>query len=478
MKLITRLLLSIFIVMGIGVYGLTYGMLENIRIRYLEGVEETMVDQARILAGIAARDIEQGTFFVPDLHRLFDTIYSTQFLAEIYQLKKKRVDLRVYITDKSGKVLFDSIRKSPPGTDYSDWRDVYLTLQGRYGARSSREDERYQESSVLYVAAPILVNGTIEGVLTVAKPTKNINSFIVMARSKFMRRIIVTVAFVTVCLILVIFFITRPIKLLTDYANDIRDGKKALLPRLDSSEIGVMGRAFESMRESLENRKYVETYVQTLTHEIKSPISTIKGAAELLEEDMPAEQRSRFIHNIRNESERIGMLVERMLKLSSLENLKTLRTTQRVNFTELAIDVIEWFKPLVSVSNVTVKTEIAADIRVTGESFLLKQAISNLIQNSIDFSPPGSTIAITLSVSGDYALFTVADQGPGIPDYAKERVFEKFFSLRRPLSGEKSTGLGLNFVKEITQLHQGWIRLTNREQGGVVAILELPVDAP
>lgn len=122
-----------------------------------------------------------------------------------------------------------------------------------------------------------------------------------------------------------------------------------------------------------------------------------------------------------------------------------------------------------------IKSELAPNIYISGEPFLLKQAISNLIQNSIDFSPPGKTITVRLSDSDENILFEVIDQGAGIPEYAKEKVFEKFFSLRRPESGKKSTGLGLNFVKEIVELHQGWITLENREQGSVTASVSFPM---
>ena len=73
------------------------------------------------------------------------------------------------------------------------------------------------------------------------------------------------------------------------------------------------------------------------------------------------------------------------------------------------------------------------------------------------------------------AVLIVEDEGPGIPDFARQRVFEKFFSLRRPHTGEKSTGLGLNFVKEIAELHGGSIRLENRQSKGARAILTLPM---
>jgi len=111
---------------------------------------------------------------------------------------------------------------------------------------------------------------------------------------------------------------------------------------------------------------------------------------------------------------------------------------------------------------------------VKGDPFLLHQAVSNLIQNAIDFSPADGQIEISAKMNGDRVDFVVKDHGPGIPDYAKEKVFDKFFSLQRPDTGKKSTGLGLNFVKEVALLHHGEIRLENLPERGLQAMLRLP----
>lgn len=475
MKLALKIIAAIFIITGTGFYYLAQGMLENVKTRYLEGVEETLVDQSRILAGFVAHELEQESVSTDTLHLVFDKVYSRHFNSKIYQIEKNAVDLRVYITDTKGLILFDSKRIATPGEDYSDWRDVYLTLQGEYGARSTRENEKEESSAVLYVAAPIIVNGKIKGVLTVAKPTTNINSFLSHARSKIKNRIIITVCFIVFLSILIILYLTRPVKLLTTYANKIKNGKKASLPRLDKTEIGDMGRAFEEMRKALENRKYVENYVQTLTHEVKSPVSAIKGAAELLEEEMPKDQQKRFLNNIKSESDRIKMLVDRMLELSSIENMTSLKSTEIVSISELIQDITRQLSPLLEQKNLSLKTEISKELFITADSFLIRQAIVNLIQNSIDFSLSGDTICLFAAEQGPLFIVEVQDQGPGIPEYAEKKIFQKFFSLQRPDNGKKSTGLGLNFVKEITQLHEGAITLSNLSERGLSAKMSIPM---
>ena len=97
-----------------------------------------------------------------------------------------------------------------------------------------------------------------------------------------------------------------------------------------------------------------------------------------------------------------------------------------------------------------------------------------LVQNAIDFSRPGGTITIAARADGPMLRLCVEDSGTAIPAYAREKIFEKFYSLKRPDSGRKSTGLGLNLVRQVALLHNGDIQLHNRERQGVRAVLSLP----
>jgi len=269
-------------------------------------------------------------------------------------------------------------------------------------------------------------------------------------------------------------WITRSIRRLTAYANDVRAGRSVDLPILDKSEIGTMGQAFERMRIALEGREYIEQYVQTLTHELKSPLSAIRGAAELLGEKMEAQQRRRFLGNITNEAARIQDLVDRMLELAALESRSILPVGEPVSLNTLVKAVLESKQPLLSQRDLTVDLSPETEAVVSGDKFLLRQAISNLIQNAIDFSPDSGAVAISITTANERAHLTVTDDGPGIPEFAGEKVFEKFFSLQRPGTGKKSTGLGLNLVREVTKLHGGEITLANRTaHSGVRAILSL-----
>lgn len=448
---------------------------KSLRTHYLESVEEPLVDQANILAELVGRAMETSGFSPDDWYEVFDRVYARTLSAKIYEMKKRQVDIRVYLTDAAGRVIFDSEDPDNLGADYSQWRDVRLTLKGEYGARTTRKDPGDPATSVLYVGAPIRVRGETAGVLTVGKPMTSINAFLKSAQPEVLR-IGALSALVAISLsLLVSWWVSRQIQTLIGYANDIRMGRRVDLPDLARTELKEMGDAFDKMRESLEGKKYVEQYVQTLTHEIKSPLSAIRGAAELLEEEMPLESRKQFLSNIRNEAERIQDLVERMLKLSELETKKSLETLEVVLIAPLVRTVLEGKGPMLSRKRLEVEALLDEALTVQGDPFLLHQALANLIQNAIDFSPAGGRIVVRGAASGSGMSLTVEDQGPGIPAYAQERIFQKFFSLKRPDTGKKSTGLGLNFVREVASLHKGRIELENLPSAGFRASLFLPV---
>ena len=474
MRLGTRIFLANLIIFIVCFSYPVHWAWQNLRIRYLESVEDPLADQANMLASLVGMQMETGRFKPDEFPKVFEKINRRPVSARIYQLNKRGVDMEVYITDSKGKVIFDSRDRNHIGEDYSRWRDVKLTLQGQYGARTTRKDPNDPASPVLYVGAPIMVNDKIAGVLTVAKPTATINDMLKGARPLFVKVFGLSALVAVVFMFLVSYALVLPIRRLTRYAVNITKGRRVPLPPLNTSEIGRMGRAFEKMREALEGKNYVEEYIHTLTHEIKSPLSAIRGAAELLGEKMEPEQQSRFLANIRNEANRIQDIVDRMLELSTLENRKILDTKERVSFSSLAKMALESKQAILLQKGISAVLPELPDVTVEGDMFLLHQALANIFQNAIDFTSRGGRIELSGHAADGFFHFTVRDFGPGIPEYAGDRIFDKFFSLQRPDTGKKSTGLGLNFVREVALLHQGSVAVKNNPGGGVSATLTLP----
>ena len=133
-----------------------------------------------------------------------------------------------------------------------------------------------------------------------------------------------SVVAVLLLVIILSIWLVRPFGVLADYVRYVREQRSFSLPRLGRRALGAIGAAYDEMRDALAGRNYVADYVQTLTHEVKGPLSAIRGAAELLQEPMPEADRTRFIANIARETQRIQELVDRMMELTALESRKSL----------------------------------------------------------------------------------------------------------------------------------------------------------
>jgi two-component system sensor histidine kinase CreC len=477
MSLTSRLLFGFAMIAGIGFWLMMDQVLDRVERQYLEAAEEPMVDMANVMAEMLARDIDwDRKIDTEPMRKAMEAVKIRIFEAKIYSHTKTQVNMDVYVTDTHGKVLYDSLHPENIGMIISK-RDVNLTLTGRYGARSTRDDERDPNSSIMYVAAPIYSKGLIVGVVAVAKPQRSSFKF----RDETKAWLIRTIGSLVLCMVLGSFLLarwtTRPIRRLTDYAESITRGERPPVPKLHGVEMKTLGTAFEKMRDSLENRESVEHYVQTLTHELKSPVAAIRGAAELMqEESMPDAQRTRFLRNIQVESLRLQDLLERLLSLASLENKKALDARAKVDLSATAREVCDHFTAPLAQRGLKLDCWVQDGVQVRGDAFLLQLAFTNLAQNAVDFSPEGGLVSIGLKTVDDRACFIVEDEGPGLPDYARGRVFERFYSLPRPHNGKKSSGLGLCFVKEAAALHQGTVELENRDGGkGARAVFSIPM---
>jgi two-component system, OmpR family, sensor histidine kinase CreC len=470
----TRIFIGILLAYALGVGVLMYRQLADIDPRYRESAEESMVETAQLLAAIVENHSTGGVLQTDALQPVFDALYAKRFSADIYGVEKSRVELRLTVVDRSGRVVFDSLGRAV-GEDHSQWHDVHRALQGQYGARATPDVPGDPKSSVMFVAAPVRVGDQIIGVVSVGKPVQSFGQFIDAARRKTLLVGATSVVAVLLLVVILSLWLVRPFGVIADYVRYVRAQRSFSLPRLGRRALGAIGAAYDEMRDALAGRNYVADYVQTLTHEVKSPLSAIRGAAELLQEDMPEADRARFIGNIARETQRIQELVDRMMELTSLESRRALDRTEPVHLRTLAAEVAASAQASGATRGVRVELTAGEAISVEGDAFLLRRALANLLDNAIDFSPRDGLVTLALRRRGRSVDAVVRDHGPGIPDYAEDKVFEKFYSLARPNSIKKSTGLGLSFVKEIAELHQGRVSLKNADGGGAVATLSLPL---
>jgi two-component system, OmpR family, sensor histidine kinase CreC len=267
---------------------------------------------------------------------------------------------------------------------------------------------------------------------------------------------------------------TKKINKLREYAIRVSNGEMATAPTSSNDELSELALAMQAMRSELDGKQYVQDSVQHLTHELKSPITAIQAALELISPNMPADKQAKFMAQIKTQTHRVQTIVQNMLGLAELEHQEQLQHKTDIQLNDLIQKQLALLHNKATKLNICFEFIESSRMIYRGDAFLLGQAIHNLLENAIDFSPTNSVIRIELTDKKNIKQLIIRDSGEGIPDYAIDKIFNKFYSLPRPGTKTKSTGLGLNFVQEIVKLHGGSIQLENQTPTGVVATLTLP----
>jgi two-component system sensor histidine kinase CreC len=479
MRLTRITLIIIALIIGAGFNLLVRKQLADVEPQLFQVTEEAMVDAANILSAVAEQGFKDDGFDGSVLKEAMDSVHRKILEAEIFNHTKRDVGMDVYVTDAKGIILFDSGHPERKGEDFSRENDVFLTLQGKYGSRSSRTDEADDASSVMHVAAAIGDPDRPLGVLTAYKAQADVLPIIRRRVSEIWWGTGLVGGGILFCVGVIFVWQYRPISKLTNYARDIEMGKRRPLPYLGlGREVNTLARALESMRESLEGRQFAERYVQTLSHEMKSPLAAIRGAAELLNEDpgeMSEGDRKRFLENISEEALRADRLLAKLLELSVIEGKTALDVSDVMDLRLLLERVVSESGAMADLAGVSVDlVRCLSPAMAQGDPFILRAAITSLLENAIDFSPAGERVTVRLDTEGEFHSIVIEDRGEGIPEYAREKVFDRFFSLRHMRSGRKGTGLGLTLVREAAILHHGSVAMESVKPNGTRAMLAIP----
>lgn len=474
MNLPLRVLLGYFLVVGLAAFFVLRIFVGEVRPSVRESIEETMVDAANILAMMASDDLRNSHIADGAFAKKINAYHQGSVDAPIWHFRKSTLDFRVTVTDAQGIVRFDSDHKAE-GADYSNWRDVYLTLRGQYGARATREDPEDESSSVFYVAAPIRDNNRIIGVLTLAKPARTVQPIITRSEQTIVRHGIWLLGGSALIGVAVTLWLTGSVRRLRNYAQAIASGEPATPPTGGGQELSDLARAMAAMREKLDGKQYVEQTVQALTHELKSPLAALRGAGEILSEpELPDAERQRFAEHVLSQSQRMTHCVDRMLALSRLESGHGLDAYTRFDARALIQTLLADRQGRADARGIRFVCELptrACMLKADRERLSL--ALGNLLDNALDHAPADSPINVALSTEPGWLTLRIRDHGAGIPAFALEHLFERFYGLPRP-DGSKGSGLGLAIAQEVARLHHGSLSLGNHAEGGAIATMRLP----
>ncbi len=469
----SRILIGYLLVLSLSSWLLLDSALDVLKPAMRQSAEETLIDTANLLALLVADDVKHGTISNSEFALKMLQFTTMTFDARIWGVQKTRPNHRIYITDAHGRVQFDSSGRDV-GADYSRWNDVYRTLRGQYGARSSRDKPDDERSTVMYVAAPVHDGNRIIGALTVAKPNLSMEPFIARTQRKLLIGALFAFSGALLVSIASSWWTTRSVRALAKYAQAVSAGARVGLPAIAEPEFAALGNALEDMRKRLDGKAYVEQYIQTLTHELKSPVAAILGAAELLHDELPAPDRKRFVSNIESEASRIAQLIERLLDLAQVEQQRSLAKPTDIIVKTLIDELLASREAVLRARQIGIENKVGGGCHIAGDIFLVRQALINLLDNALAFTPPGGRIVFCAQREDLQWAVSCQNSGAPIPDYALPRLTERFFSLPRPDTGRKSSGLGLSIVAEIAKLHGGSFVINNHAAGGVIATLHLP----
>ena len=299
--------------------------------------------------------------------------------------------------------------------------------------------------------------------------------------------------FFSVALVILIFsvflnkYILKPIRSLVLYTKAIKekdvkiDKHEKYLLRKD--EVGQLSRSLNEMTEDLYKRiDIAETFSSDLAHEIRNPLTSLKGASEVLENTSDSEKRKKLIKVISHDVERIERLITDYSQMLKDEASLSRAKMTKIDLSSVVNSVVEDFNSDLLNSKKNIKINInnsnlnGSKLNVLGVESKLEQIVANLLDNAVSFSPSNSKISVLCNIKKKDAQLIIEDEGPGFNEKNIDKIFNRFYSNRPEKFGEHS-GLGLNIVKNIIELHGGSILASNQtsnKKGARIEVL-LPI---
>lgn len=242
-------------------------------------------------------------------------------------------------------------------------------------------------------------------------------------------------------------------------------------------ELGELSHSFLRMARKLEQMYDMrKEFISNISHDIQSPLSTIKGYTNLLEtESISKEERTQYVSIINSEIRRLSMLTKQLLLLASLDRNEDIMKKKSFNVGEQLKELVRNYQWAISEKEIMLGYSLP-DIDMVGDPSLLHTVWDNLLSNAIKYNKPNGSIEITMEEKGNLVLVTYEDTGIGMSPSEVERIFDRFYradpARTRTVEG---TGLGLSIVATIIKLHGGRITVNSRENVGSSFIVELPV---
>lgn len=316
----------------------------------------------------------------------------------------------------------------------------------------------------LFSALSVITTAALIGIIVSLSDGNPVNAvFLLKSEAPYILLILLAVLVVS---ILVSYAITKtiiaPIEQLGEHMDNIDEIKTypELKPFVDKIK------AQNEKKNLLDKQK--KQFTENVSHELKTPLTSIAGYAELIENGMVNEADIKpFAHTIRKQALRLVTLAEDIIKLSQLEETDEQLVFEEVNLTEIAEDCLSALKINACTRGISILFNPTENLYVRGNKSLLEELLYNLCDNAIRYNRENGTVTVDISKKNHHTVLSVSDTGIGIPQKYQERIFERFFRVDKSRSKETGgTGLGLAIVKHIVQVHHAHLTLDSKENEG------------
>ena len=397
----------------------------------------------------------------------------------------EKLDARITVIDSAGRVIGESEKKPLPMDDHSNRPEIKKAVETGEG-----ESMRFSDTlsiNMKYVAVAVKEGGDLTGIIRLALPMIDVES-----RVRVIYKVVLTGGLVAIVFVLIAgFFISRnminPISGMTEVAQSIAAGdfsKRAEVGRDD--ELGIMARSLNSMADELElkmiNLEKMDDmraeFVANVSHELKTPLTSIKGFVETLEGGAidDRENAMRFLSIIGKHAEGLSNITDDLLKLSELESGENRIEKSSFNLKDLINEVVNHYDHLIEEKNFKLTLDFSgSDFNVRADRQKIEQVLINILDNSMKYTGEGGSINIYVYEKPDHFLAEVQDNGIGIPEEHLDRIFERFYRVDKARSRKLGgTGLGLSIVKHAVMLHGGTVNIQSREARGTKVTITLP----
>ena len=405
------------------------------------------------------------------------------------------LDLDQSVFSKTDAILENSINQNKSMINNDQKKDEILKKNKNENINSLIEKKNndpvvleIKEGSDFYVKTfdSVYVDNQVQGYIMVTEQANEILIALKERRNFILRTVFGIAIAIFIFSIFLNRYILKPIAGLVRYTDSIK-ARDESFGRIEkflfrSDELGLLSRSLNNMTKDLQDRtKKAENSSADLAHEIRNPLASLKGASELLDSTEDKSERTKLIKILTHDVSRIDRLITDYSQMLKDEASLSREKMKIVNIKNLIKNVTEDFNSNPSVIEKKINFKFMKEKlngyepKVMGIETRLEQVLANLLDNAVSFSPNNSDISINVINNKENILIKVRDSGPGFNEDNTEKIFKRFYSNRPEKFGEHS-GLGLNIVKSIVEMHGGKVKASNRsdDKNGAEIEIQLP----